>query len=88
MSELGYVPNSLVVSLSKREFNRLGLIVDIRHNSQFIDEIDMQYLNGAFEKSKEYQIYVVTFFSSQFDGMTAKQVSAYLKSQRINCLNL
>lgn len=84
--ELGYVPNSVAVSLSKKVFNRVGLIVDIRHNSQFIDEIDMQYLTGAFEKSKEYQIDVVTFFSSQFDGMTAKQVSSYLKSQRINCL--
>lgn len=84
--ELGYVPNSVAVSLSKKEFNRVGLIVDIRHNSQFIDEIDMQYLTGAFEKSKEYQIDVVTFFSSQFDGMTTKQVCSYLKSQRINCL--
>ncbi len=86
VQELGYVPNSVAVSLSKKEFNRVGLIVDIRHNSQFIDEIDMQYLTGAFEKSKEFQIEVVTFFSSQFDDMTAEQVSAYLKSQRINCL--
>ncbi len=86
VKELGYVPNSVAVSLSKKEFNRVGLIVDIRHNSQFIDEIDMQYLTGAFEKSKEYQIDVVTFFSSQFEDMTAKQVSSYLKSQRINCL--
>ncbi|WFR58965.1 LacI family DNA-binding transcriptional regulator [Anaerocolumna sp. AGMB13025] len=84
--ELGYVPNSVAVSLSKKVFNRVGLIVDIRHNSQFIDEIDMQYLTGAFEKSKEYQIDVVTFFSSQFEGMTAKQVSSYLEAQRINCL--
>ncbi len=86
VKELGYVPNSVAVSLSKKEFNRAGLIVDIRHNSQFIDEISMQYLTGAFEKSKEYNIDVVTFFSSQFDGMTFKQVSSYLKSQRINCL--
>lgn len=84
--ELGYVPNSVAVSLSKKVFNRVGLIVDIRHNSQFIDEIDMQYLTGAFEKSKEYQIDVVTFFSSQFEGMTAKQVSSYLEAQRINSL--
>lgn len=84
--ELGYVPNSVAVSLSKKVFNRVGLIVDIRHNSQFIDEIDMQYLTGAFEKSKEYKIDVVTFFSSQFEGMTAKQVSSYLEAQRINSL--
>lgn len=86
VEELGYVPNTVAISLSKKEFNRVGLIVDIRHNSQFIDEISMQYLTGAFEKAKEYHIEVVTFFSSQFDDMTYKQVDAYLKSQRINCL--
>lgn len=84
--ELEYVPNAVAISLSKKEFNRVGLIVDIRHSSQFIDEISMQYLIGAFEKAKEYHIDVITFFSSQFDDMTSKQVSAYLKSQRINCL--
>lgn len=86
VEELGYVPNSVAVSLSKKEFNRVGLIVDIRHNSQFVDEISMQYLTGAFEKAKEYHIEVVTFFSSQFDDMNYKQVTSYLKSQRINCL--
>lgn len=86
VEELGYVPNPVAVSLSKKEFNRVGLIVDIRHNSQFIDEISMQYLTGAFEKAKEYQIDVVTFFSSQFDGMSSKEVTSYLQSQRINCL--
>ncbi|MDF2871620.1 MAG: transcriptional regulator, LacI family [Anaerocolumna sp.] len=86
VEELGYVPNSVAISLSKKEFNRVGLIVDIRHNSQFVDEISMQYLTGAFEKAKEYHLEVVTFFSSQFDEMNYKQVTAYLKSQRINCL--
>lgn len=86
VKELGYVPNSVAISLSKKEFNRVGLIVDIRHNSQYVDEINMQYLTGAFEKAKEYHIEVVTFFSSQFDDMNYKQVTAYLKSQRINCL--
>jgi LacI family transcriptional regulator len=86
VEELGYVPNSVAVSLSKKDFNRVGLIVDIRHNSQFVDEISMQYLTGAFEKAKEYHIEVVTFFSSQFDGMSSKRETSYLKSQRINCL--
>ncbi len=86
VEELGYVPNSVAISLSKKEFNRVGLIVDIRHNSQFVDEISMQHLTGAFEKAKEYRIEVVTFFSSQFDEMSYKEVSNFLKSQRINCL--
>ncbi len=86
VKELNYVPNSVAVSLSKKEFNRVGLIMDIRHNSQFLDEIDMHYFIGAFEKAKDYRIDVITFFSSQFDDMTSKQVSATLKSHSINCL--
>ncbi len=86
VQELGYVPNVVAISLSKKEFNRVGLIVDIHHNNQFIDEIGMKYLIGAFEKAKEYHLDVVTFFTSQFNDMSSKQLSAYLKSQRINCL--
>ncbi len=86
VEELGYVPNSVAVSLSKKEFNRVGLIVDIRHNSQFIDEVSMKHLTGAFEKAKEYNIDVVTFFTSQFDDMSEEQVTSYLMSQRINGL--
>ncbi len=86
VQELGYIPNTVAISLSKKEFNRIGLIVDIRHNSQFIDEIGMHYLTGAFEKSKEYHMETITFFSSQFDNMSSKQLITYLKSQRINCL--
>lgn len=86
VEEMGYIPNSVAISLSKKEFNRVGLIVDIRHNSQFVDEISMRYLTGAFEKAKEYHIEVITFFSSQFDDMNSNEVTVYLKSQRINCL--
>lgn len=84
--ELGYIPNSLAVSLSKKKFNKIGLIVDIRHNSQFLDEISMMYLMGAFEKSKEHNIEVTTFFSSQFDNMSHEEIRNILKAQRINSL--
>ncbi len=86
VEELGYIPNTMAVSLSKKTFDRVGLIVDIRHNSQFIDEMSMQHLTGAFEKAREYHLEVVTFFSNQFDGMPYKQLTAFLKSQRITCL--
>lgn len=88
VEELGYVPNSIAVSLSKKSFNRVGLIIDIQHQRQFVDEIGMQHLTGAFDKSKEYGIDVVTFFSSQFEGMSSRDIKGYLKSQRINCLIL
>ncbi len=86
VKELGYIPNSYAVSLSKKEFRRIGLIVDIRHNRQFVDEIGMQYLTGAFEQSKVCQMETVTYFTSQFDEMPADEVAAYLRAQQINGL--
>ncbi|MHC1750840.1 MAG: LacI family DNA-binding transcriptional regulator [Cellulosilyticaceae bacterium] len=86
VKELGYVPNSIAVSLSKKDFHRIGLIVDVGHKHQFVDEISMQYLTGAFEKSKEHHMDLVTFFNSQFEAMTKDQIVAYLKAQRIDSL--
>jgi DNA-binding LacI/PurR family transcriptional regulator len=86
VEELNYVPNSVAISLSKRSFNRIGLIIDIQHNRQFVDEIGMKHLTGAFDRAQVHHMDVVTFFTSQFDNMTMKQISEHLAAQRINCL--
>ncbi|MDR1549564.1 MAG: LacI family transcriptional regulator [Hungatella sp.] len=86
VEELGYIPNSAAKSLSKKEFNRIGLFIDISCSNQFVDEINMQYLMGAFEKAKEYHNEVITFFSSQFEEMSYREISDFFKSQSINCL--
>jgi DNA-binding LacI/PurR family transcriptional regulator len=86
VEELNYVPNSVAISLSKRSFHRVGLIIDIQHNRQFVDEIGMKHLTGAFDRAQVHHMDVVTFFSSQFRNMTAEQIREHLASQRISCL--
>lgn len=48
---LNYVPNAAAISLSKKNFHRVGLIVDMTYYKQAVDEIDILYLFGAFEKA-------------------------------------
>lgn len=81
--ELNYVPNAAAISLSKKDFHRVGLIVDMNYYKQAIDEIDIRYLFGAFEKAGEYQVDAVTFFTSQFALMSSGDMVRYLKSQGI-----
>ncbi len=61
----------------------MGLIIDMNYYKQAIDEIDIRYLFGAFEKAGEYQIDAVTFFTSQFVHMSSGDMIRYLKSQGI-----
>ncbi len=86
VEELNYIPNSVAISLSKRSFHRVGLIIDIQNNRQFVDEIGMKQLTGAFDRAKTHQMDVVTFFTSQFRQMNVYQIREHLAAQRINCL--
>ncbi len=86
VNELHYVPNNIAVSLSKKGFDRVGLVVNINNQRQAIDEINMQYLFGAFTKLKQYNLDSVTMFSSQFEEMTSEEMIRYLRSQGITCL--
>ena len=72
---LNYVPNAAAISLSKKNFHRVGLIVDMTYYKQAVDEIDILYLFGALE--------AVTFFTSQFAHMSGDDMIRYLKSQGI-----
>lgn len=81
--ELGYVPNVAAISLAKKDFQKVALIIDMNHYKQAVDEIDILYLFGAFEKAKQYQMDAVTFFTSQFADMGAEEIIRYLKSQGI-----
>ncbi len=86
VKELNYVPNTVAVSLSKKAFDRVGLFIDLNQYRQPIDEINMQYIFGAFHKAKEYNLDIITLFSSQFEDMDLLDINQYLKSQRITCL--
>ncbi len=85
-SELNYVPNTMASALSSKRYDCIGLYIYINNQRQAIDEINMQYLFGAFQKAKELGIKVMTIFSSTVSELNKDELIHYLQSLGITSL--
>ena len=83
IKELNYIPNSIASALSSKQFGRIALILDPKRQTQAIDQIFMQYLLGALDKAKELKVEVETIFSSMIAGMSAEEITGYLRSKSV-----
>lgn len=83
---LDYVPNAVASALSSKKGRRVAVVVFINNQRQAIDEINMQYLFGAFEKAKDLKLDLVTVFSSSVKGMNGKELKRYFSSLRVQAL--
>lgn len=86
IKELNYVPNAIASSLSTKNGRRLGLVIFINNQRQAIDEINMQYIFGAFKEARKYNLDVVTIFSTVLKDKNADELNNYFKSLNINSL--
>lgn len=86
VEELNYVPNAIAAALSSKTSKRIAVVVFINNERQAIDEINMQYLFGTFNKSKEYQLEIVTVFSTVFQEMNKLELVQYFKSLRVQAM--
>lgn len=83
VEELNFVPNSVAAALSSKKAGRVALLVNLNVKTQAIDEIDMQYIQGAITKAMELNLDVITLFSSMFKDRTSEELTRYLQSQSI-----
>lgn len=86
VEELNYIPNSIASALSSKNSRRVGLVVFINNHRQAIDEINMQYLFGAMNRSKELKLEVVTIFSTELDNKSTQDIKKYFASLRVGAL--
>lgn len=84
VKELNYVPNLIASTLSSKNNRRVALIIFINNQRQAIDEINMQYLFGAFDRAKKLNIEVVPIFSNVLEGKDEEELIRYFRSQSIN----
>lgn len=61
--ELNYFPNKIASALASKNSNRVALYLYINDQRQAIDEINMQYLLGAFKAAKEENLDIITIFN-------------------------
>ena len=83
VDELNFVPNSVAAALSSKKAGRVALFVNLNAQTQAIDEIDMQYIQGAITKAMELNLDVITLFFSMFKDRTSEELTRYLQSQSI-----
>ncbi|MDE6891006.1 MAG: LacI family transcriptional regulator [Lachnospiraceae bacterium] len=83
VEELNFVPNSVAAALSSKQSGRVALLMHLNQKTQAIDEINMQYIQGAIHKAMELNLDVITLFFSMFKSKTAEEITRYLQSQSI-----
>lgn len=86
VEELNYVPNAIASALSSKNGKRIAVVIFINNKRQAIDEINMQYLFGTFEKSLELGCEVVTVFSTVLEHMSKQDVIQHFKSLRVQAI--
>ncbi len=83
VEELNFVPNSVAAALSSKQSGRVALLMHLNQKTQAIDEINMQYIQGAIHKAMELNLDVITLFFSMFNNKTVEELTRYLQSQSI-----
>lgn len=78
--ELNYIPNINAAALSSKRKDVIALFIYINNLRQAIDEINMQYLFGAFNRAKETGARVITLFSSTVADLSYQEFVSHLHS--------
>ena len=84
IKELNFVPNTIAAALSSKQSGRVALIMNLNTQTQAIDEIGMQYLQGAIGQCKELGLDVITVFYSMIRDKNQEEMEQYFRSQSIS----
>lgn len=83
IQELNYVPNAIASALSSKKNDKIALLISLNNFRQAIDEINMQYLFGAFEEAKVNNLSLMTIFSNTLIDKSEDEIISYLRSEGI-----
>ena len=76
--ELNFVPNTIAAALSSKQSGRVALIMSLNTQTQAIDEIGMQYLQGAIGECRELGLDVITVFYSMIRDKNPEEQKLHL----------
>ncbi len=84
VKELKYIPNTMASGLSSKNYNKIALYIYINDKFQAIDEINMQYIQGAFKVTSELNLNVITIFNDSVKNLNDDEFLQYILSEGIN----
>lgn len=88
VKDLGYIPNKAASTLRSKSVTRIALYLYVNDRFQQIDEINMLYLLGAFDKAKELKLELVTVFNYSIEELQKEDVKAYFDSLSVDVIVL
>ena len=80
VEKTGFIPNTVASALSTKQNNRIALFIYINDLSQQIDEINMLYILGAFDKAREDNLELITIFNGSVEKLNAEETERYFRS--------
>lgn len=83
---LEYVPNQVAASLSKKNFQKVGIIFKVNDTEQTIDEVNMQYMLGIDEACGQINVEYSVIFARTLENKTPTEIVSYLRSKSITNL--
>ncbi len=83
VEELNYVPNAIASALSSKKFDRVAIWINVNDQRQAIDEINMQYVFGAFSKAEQINMSLFPVFSQMLGKADTNELIRYFKSEGI-----
>lgn len=86
VKELNFIPNTTASMLSSKKRHKVALYIYVNDLKQAIDEINMQYLLGAFKMAQELHLEVITIFNQMVSHLNADELTNYLASESVNAV--
>ncbi|WP_130837591.1 LacI family DNA-binding transcriptional regulator [Lachnoclostridium sp. Marseille-P6806] len=82
IQKLHFVPNAAASALSSKQAARVALIISPGEGG-VMDEINMQYLSGAFRSARELGLDVITVFAPMAEKQSVPEMIQYFRTQSI-----
>lgn len=86
VEKLHFVPNAAAAALSSKQAPRIAIIINPRVHSGSMDEINMEYLDGALKAAHENSLDVVTLFATQLNDRPEQEIVQLLGTQSVTGL--
>ena len=82
----GYIPNSVASALSSKTNRRVALFIHVNDRKQQIDEINMLFILGAFDRARKDDLELITVFSASIENLSNEEAAGYFRSTHLDTI--
>jgi LacI family transcriptional regulator len=82
----GFIPNSVASALSAKRNHRMAVFIYVNDRSQQIDEINMLYLLGAFDRARKENLELLTVFNASIEKLSNEETARYFHSIHVETI--